>query len=97
MVNRNRFVELCVSAPFLVRKFVVRQCDTQAQRRFQQFSVNPRSECAGARPAKKRGSDAEMEQKIQEKFRLLFVFPETFRGLLTHTTVSTSPERNLNQ
>jgi hypothetical protein len=52
MVNRNRFVELCVSAPFLIRKFVVRQCDTQAQRRFQQLGVNPGNDCAGARPAK---------------------------------------------
>ena len=41
MVNRNRFVELYVSGPFLIRKFVVRQCDTQARRRFQQFAVNP--------------------------------------------------------
>jgi hypothetical protein len=96
MVNRNRFVELCVSAPFLIRKFVVRQCDTRAHGRFHQFGVNPGSECAGVRPAKKHASDAEEEQRIQEKLRLLFVFPETFRDLLAHTTVSTSPERNPN-
>jgi hypothetical protein len=39
-MNRNRFVELCVSAPVLIRKFVVRQSDTQARKRFQQFAVN---------------------------------------------------------
>jgi len=97
MVNRNRFVELCVSAPFLMRKFVVRQCDTRAHGRFHQFGANPGSECAGARPAKTRASDAKAEQKILEKFQVRFAFPETFQDLLTHTTVSTSPERNLNQ
>ena len=96
MVDRNRFVELCVSAPFLIRKFVVRQCDTRAHGRFHQFGANPGSECAGARPAKKHALDAEEEQRSQEKLRLRFVFPETFRDLLAHTTVSTSPERNAN-
>jgi hypothetical protein len=95
MVNRNRFVELCVSAPFLIRKFIARQCDTQAHGRFHQFGVNRGSECTGTRPAKKRAPDAEADQKIHEKFRLHFGFPETFRDLLTHTTVSTSPEHNL--
>jgi hypothetical protein len=53
---------------------------------------------AHARGQQKKGaSDAKAEQKIQEKFRVRFAFPETFRDLLTHTTVSTSPERNLNQ